>query len=131
MADVLLGVQIAAGVLAALYLILWFKAPKHAWRWHTGHPMDGKHITNATWVKPHTKVLHPTGNASRFHKSPRIARTAIRGGLTVCGWFVLILTAIWPLAMLVLFAAVVAVSIGLAVRWVWGKVSPWFPSRFA
>jgi hypothetical protein len=131
MADTLLVIQITAAVLATLYLYLWCKAPGRAWRWHTGDPLDGKHITNATWIKPHTKVLHPTGNASRFHKAPRLARTAIRGGLTVCAWFVLVLTVFFPLAMLVTFAVVLAASIGVALWQAWRKVSPWLPSRHA
>jgi hypothetical protein len=51
-------------------------------RWLTGHAMDGRHRTNATWSKKSTRVLHVTGNAVSWHHWPRRRRAAIRGGTT-------------------------------------------------
>lgn len=50
------------------------------WRFFSGHALDGKHRTNATWSRPATKVLHPTGHAVRWHHWPRRRRLAIRTG---------------------------------------------------
>jgi hypothetical protein len=77
-------VRVAALVLAVLVVVLIVLRPKHAWRWHSGHTLDGRFLTNATWTRPATKVLHPTGNAMRWHKWPRLLRAAIRTGFTVC-----------------------------------------------
>jgi hypothetical protein len=55
------------------------------WRWFSGHPLDGAHRTNATWTRPATRVLHPTGHAVRWHHMPRMHRAAIRSSATIAG----------------------------------------------
>ena len=51
------------------------------WRWHTGMPLDGKHRTNATWLKGSSKTLHPTP-VVKWHHLPRLHRAGIRTGGT-------------------------------------------------
>lgn len=58
--------------------------PAFFWRWMSGHTVLSKdHFTDATWTRPGTKVLHPSGNAHRWHHKPRMHRAGIRSGLTV------------------------------------------------
>lgn len=73
---------------AAVLLVLLALAVRHAgrrhgggviaWRWLTGHPWHGQHVTDAGWFAPATKVLHPTGHASRWSHRPRAIRAAAR-----------------------------------------------------
>jgi len=52
------------------------------WRWCSGHPLDGKHRTNATWLHPATKVHHPAP-VVRWHHMPRLTRAFIRTGASI------------------------------------------------
>lgn len=80
------------------------------WRWFSGQPLDGKYRTSATWVRPATRVLHPTGHAVRWHHMPRSTRAVIRTGVTVAPFAVMYgLWANKPLT-LVFVIAVFAVS---------------------
>ncbi len=85
--DVQTFLMAAVAVVAAVAYVL-IKHPL-LWRWLSGHPLDGKHRTNATWLHPATKVHHPTP-VVRWHHLPRLTRTAIRTGLTLAalaaGW---------------------------------------------
>jgi hypothetical protein len=115
-------IVLALLVLAVLGVIKW---PKHAWRWHSGHTLDGYHHTNATWIRPATKVLHPTGNAVRWHKLPRLMRLFVRTGFT----FVMLLAAVaflyapWPFLITLAVLGVTGAVFGG--RWAWRKVRPW------
>jgi hypothetical protein len=53
------------------------------WRFLSGHAMDGRHRTNATWARKSTKVLHVTGHAVSWHHWPRRRRAAIRAGFSL------------------------------------------------
>jgi hypothetical protein len=121
-ARIALLVLLAIGVLA---VIIW---PRHAWRWHTGHTLNGRHLTNATWTRPATRVLHPTGNAVRWHKMPRLQRAGIRTGFTlaVLACMAAFLLYPWPslIALAVLGAAGVLYAGGKGYR----KVRRWWPS---
>lgn len=117
--------RIAVLVLLVLFAGASIKWPKHAFRWHTGHTLDGYHYTNATWLRPATRVLHPTGNAHRWHKLPRIVRAFVRSGVTV---FLLICSAtfeFWPWPTLLALGVAAVVALILGVRWGWRKVRPW------
>lgn len=59
------------------------------WRWFSGMPLDGRYRTNATWIRPATKVMHPTGHAVRWHHMPRLTRAFIRTGLPLGGFVIL------------------------------------------
>lgn len=113
--------------LAGVVLLAAFKNPKHAWRWLSGHTHDKYHHTNATWTRPATKVLHPTGNAVRWHHLPRLYRAGVRTGFTVFALLVLTGAALapWPtfIALGVLLAAA-AVHGGRQVR---RKARRWLP----
>jgi hypothetical protein len=52
-------------------------------RWFTGHTLHGKYVTDAGWLTPASKVLHPTGRASRWAHLPRAHRAAYRTGGTI------------------------------------------------
>ena len=49
-------------------------------RFCSGAPMDGKLRTNATFLQPPTKALHPTADKSRWHWRPGWHRAAARAG---------------------------------------------------
>ena len=54
------------------------------WRWFTGMPHHGKHITNAGWTrKGYGQALTPTGHAHHWWYLPRWKRSAHRTGGTV------------------------------------------------
>jgi hypothetical protein len=54
-----------------------------AWRWLSGHHLDGQHRTNAGWLEHGTKALTPNGRASRWAHKPRLERAFWRTGSTV------------------------------------------------
>jgi hypothetical protein len=62
------------------------------WRFLSGHHLDGKHRTDAGWIRPATKVLGPTGHASWWAHQVRWRRCGYRLitlGLTIdviAGW---------------------------------------------
>lgn len=116
---------LAVLVLGVLVLI---KRPKHVWRWHSGHTLNGYHHTNATWTRPATKVLHPTGNAVRWHKWPRAARAFIRTAFS--GFVLLVLAglAFAPMPSLIALGALAVAGLWFAVRRAHGKVRRWWPS---
>src|SRR5215472_13189844 len=53
------------------------------WRWLTGHPLHGKHVTDAGWIRAGQKALTPTGHATRWAHLPRWKRAAWRTGTTL------------------------------------------------
>jgi hypothetical protein len=76
-----------------------------AWRWLTGHPLDGRHRTDATWTRKATKVLHPTGRVVGWHHLPRLHRAGIRTGSTAGALALAALLATHPRATLEALAA--------------------------
>lgn len=50
-----------------------------AWRWFSGHSLDGQHRTNATWTR---RGEDPTGRIRPWHLMPRLHRAGIRTGST-------------------------------------------------
>lgn len=91
-----------------------------AWRWFTGHPLDGHHRTNATWNRRATRVLHPTGRAVAWHHLRRRTRAGIRTGSTlaagVLGWGLLLHRTATFAVLAVLAAGACAVAVPRAVR---------------
>jgi hypothetical protein len=75
------------------------------WRWLSGHAMDGRHRTNATWARKSTRVLHVTGHALFWHHWPRRRRAAIRGGLTYAAPALALAVLLAPVATGAVFAA--------------------------
>ena len=53
------------------------------WRFLAGHPLDGKHRTNATFWQHPTKALHPTAEKSWWHWRQGCHRSAMRVGGTL------------------------------------------------
>jgi hypothetical protein len=87
------------------------------WRWLSGHPLDGKFRTDATWLRPSTKTLHPIP-VVRWHHMPRLHRAGIRTAATLIALWVLGGLLAYRTAMLwVLFAA--GVTAGAVGGW-WG-----------
>jgi hypothetical protein len=91
----------------------WFLAQKFliaAWRFLTGHPLNGHHVTDAGWLRPGQKALTKTGHATRWQHLPRWKRTAHRTGGTLM--FLAVVTAFLvnpPVTSVFVLAAVVAV----------------------
>jgi hypothetical protein len=87
------------------------------WRWFTGHPLDGKFRTDATWLRPSTKTLHPIP-VVRWHHMPRLHRAGIRTAATLIALWVMVGLLAYRTAMLwVLFA--VGMTGGAVGGW-WG-----------
>lgn len=53
-----------------------------AWRWFSGHAIDGRYRTDASWLHWSTVTTHPT-RVVRWHHMPRLYRAGIRTGGTV------------------------------------------------
>ncbi len=63
----------------------WFLAQKFLiflWRFLTGHPLHGHHVTDAGWFRHGQRALTPTGHATRWQHLPRWKRTVHRMGGT-------------------------------------------------
>lgn len=52
------------------------------WRFLSGHHLDGQYRTDAGFLRPGVRVMHPTGHASRWAHMPRAHRAGIRLALT-------------------------------------------------
>lgn len=96
------------------------------WRWHSGHTISGRYITNATWTMPsrgdHPVIGHPTGHAMRWHHMPRMHRAAIRTGTTLG-----ILAAAWGLyaafwATVTILTAAALAAAGYGTLWLYQRV---------
>ena len=87
------------------------------WRWFTGMPHHGKHITNAGWTRRgYGPALTPTKHAGSWWYRPRWQRAAHRTGGTF-GVFALVLGVITaPLLTLGFVIFVVLVFLALLVR---------------
>ena len=86
---IVVAVQVAYGILLALFTVALLTKRKFAWRWFSGCTVDGQRHTNATWLMPShgdRPVLHPTGYAIHWHHIPRLHRAGIRTGGTVAAY---------------------------------------------
>ena len=86
---IVVAVQVVAGILLALFMIVVHRSPKRAWAWYSGAVMDGQRHTNATWFMPShgdKPVLHHTGHAIRWHHLRRIHRAGIRSAGTLAAY---------------------------------------------
>jgi hypothetical protein len=99
------------------------------WRWHSGHTISGRYITNATWTMPsrgdHPVIGHPTGHAVRWHHMPRMYRAGIRTGTSL-----LLLAVAWGLhaafwATVNTLAAVTLTGAGFGGWWLYRRVLRW------
>jgi len=64
----------------------WFLGQKFlifGWRFLTGHPLHGHHVTDAGWLRHGQRALTPTGHATRWQHLPRWKRTVHRTGGTL------------------------------------------------
>lgn len=78
---VLVLAAIAAGAFGVLVLKALVKEHgphKLAWRYASGAHLDGRPRTDAGWLRRGTRVLHPTGHASRWAHMPRLHRAGWR-----------------------------------------------------
>jgi hypothetical protein len=85
------GPLILVALVSLVIAVLWVRYVSYRyglgpvlWRFFSGHSLDGRHRTNATWTRRATKVLHPTGHAVIWHHWPRWTRAGIRAG-TIAG----------------------------------------------
>jgi len=87
------------------------------WRWFSGHSLNGKYRTNATWTMPSRgdkPVMHPTGHAIRWHHMPRLHRAGIRTGSTAMAAVISygLIAAFWLTVNLLIAAALTAAGYG-------------------
>jgi len=80
---ILIGGALILAVVVSLLIMAAKDMMKHGihkltWRFFTGHSLDGKYRTDATWTRRATKVTHPTGRVMRWHHMPRVHRMWIR-----------------------------------------------------
>jgi hypothetical protein len=83
-----------------------------AWRWLSGHPLDGAARTDAGWLRRGVKPLTAAGHASRWAHLPRAQRAAWRTGGTCAGLAVAFGLAVNRGATLAGLAAVALVALG-------------------
>jgi len=69
------GLVLLAG---ARYFVKTHGKARIALRFIAGHPLDGRHRTDAGWLRPGVRVLHPTGHASKWAHLPHLHRAGIR-----------------------------------------------------
>jgi hypothetical protein len=88
---------------------------KLAWRYATGHHLDGRYRTDAGWFTRGTKVLHPTGRASRWAHMPRVHRAAWRLGVPLVLLIMIVLGVMLGAAALPIIGAILLGALALAV----------------
>jgi hypothetical protein len=74
-------VAAAIALAACRAMISQHGAHRLIWRYLSGAHLDGKYRTDAGWLTRGTKVLHPTGRASKWAHMPRLHRAAWRWGV--------------------------------------------------
>lgn len=114
---VLLAVVLLAALVlgaALVHLVKHHGAGPVAWRWFSGHPLDGRHRTNATWNHRATRVLHPTGRVVGWHHMRRRTRAIIRSGATVLAVAMAWALSAHPFATLLVLAGLAVTALALA-----------------
>lgn len=99
-----------------------------AWRWLSGHSLDGQHRTNATWTmrsRGPRPVLHSSGHAVRWHHMPRLHRAGIRTGSTLAACGVAWGLVAAPLVTVVILAVLAACAAGYCAWWMYGRARRW------
>jgi hypothetical protein len=100
-----------------------------AWRWLSGHALDGRYRTNATWTMPsrgdHPVIGHPTGHVVRWHHLPRLHRAGIRTGATLLFLAICygLATAFW--VTVAILAVLAAAGAGYGAWWLYRRVLRW------
>jgi hypothetical protein len=94
-AVVFVVLALAGGILLARTVVKFGQSHPVAFRFMAGLPLDGRPRTDAGWLRPGVRVLHPIGHASKWAHLPHLHRAGIR-------WAVL--------------AVVVATCVGLALN---------------
>lgn len=74
----MVAILLCVAVLAVRGFVKTHGAMRLLMRFAFGHHLDGKLRTNAGYLRHGTKVLHPTGHASRWAHLPHLYRAAIR-----------------------------------------------------
>lgn len=93
-------------------LAQWFIV--HLWRWLSGMPLHGKHITNAGWKrKGYGDAMTATGHALWWWYLPRWKRASHRTGATVAVMVTAWAFLVNPLATAVILAVLVVAGLGL------------------
>ena len=118
-AKLLLAVLIVVLILWAAFSVRrWILAQwliVHLWRWFSGMPLHGKHITNAGWKrKGYGDAMTQTGHALWWWYLPRWKRASHRTGGTLA-----VMVLVWgalvnPRATVALLLALVVAGLGLA-----------------
>lgn len=96
------------------------------WRYCTAPTdMKGRYCTDRGWFSSHTKVMHPSGRASRLHRGPRARHAAVRTGTlvlpltTVYGLLAAFTLTVWVLGTLTAAAVTLGVLRAVTVARTW------------
>src|SRR6185437_6738313 len=96
----------------AWILTLWFVV--HLWRWLSGMPLHGKHITNAGWKrKGYGPALTQTGHALHWWYLPRWKRASHRTGGTLAVMVLVWAFLVNPIATMAILLALTVAGLGL------------------
>ena len=91
------------------------------WRYLSGHSLDGRHRTDASWLHWGTTCLNPVP-VVRWHYMPRLYRAAVRTGLVVVPAAFAYGYATARTLTLAAAGALAAAGLGLAGWWLWRKL---------
>jgi hypothetical protein len=72
------GIVLAVALMAARSMVRKHGAGSLAWRFFSGQHLDGRYRTDAGFLRPGIRVMHPTGHASRWAHLPHAGRAGIR-----------------------------------------------------
>src|SRR5262249_22257263 len=102
------AMKLRAAILACWLLV-------HFWRWFSGMPLHGKHITNAGWKrKGYGEAMTPTGHALWWWYLPRWKRAGHRTGGTLAAAALVWAFLVNPVATFAVLLTLTVVGFGLA-----------------
>jgi len=129
-AFVLLTLIVVAFCVLGLYVMMRRRIEEHGapaliWRYVSGMPHHGEHLTDAGWHRHGTRALTPTGHASRFWYLPRRKRALRRSGRLLAAlvvlWGLLFERTVTLVSLAVAAVAGVAFGIWRALLWWRGR----------
>lgn len=118
------AVMMLAAAMAAGWLHIRLAQSRWArlsWRYFSGHALDGRHRTNATWLSPSTETLYPT-RVVAWHHLPRLYRAAIRTAGTVAPFAAVAAYRAYPVPALAAISGLLAASAAGGAFLGWRKV---------
>jgi hypothetical protein len=121
-------VTVVAAVVALVMALSWWSHMKRRhglgpllWRFLSGHALDGRFRTDASWLHRSTVTTHPT-RVTRWHHMPRLHRAAIRDVSTVLLMVSAVSLARHRTATLETLALIALLGLMVAAWWVYRKL---------